>query len=342
MTHAEWRKRMKLLHAEDIDRRKIATLFQDQVTEEKTIRNWRDFQNWVATSKTFTAFRGLRRSGYYLEPTIDRAVTVLWKSKDGLSSSFGRMNEEPNERAALLEFQRGAHHHLASTPLAGEIVDWLALMQHHGAPTRMLDWTRSPYVALYFAIEDPSDEDACLWAIDWDWLKERSLELLEEHHPNWPSNGDTENQRQYINRTLLSDAIHHPIVIAAEPMQLNARMLAQQGLFLCKLWREVNFMVSLTAMVLYPVAVKRPVLSKVRIKKELRFRFLEELRLMNIHQASLFPGIDGFARSLGFNIDISIGHEKAQMDKAHKRHIQKAYKDFDRRNDPAGSARKKR
>ena len=38
------------------------------------------------------------------------------------------------------------------------------------------------------------------------------------------------------------------------------------------------------------------VVSKVLVKRELRFEFLEELRRMNIHEASLFPGLDGFSR----------------------------------------------
>ena len=41
---------------------------------------------------------------------------------------------------------------------------WLALMQHHGAPTRLLDFTWSPYVAAFLALERAVD-DAAVWAI---------------------------------------------------------------------------------------------------------------------------------------------------------------------------------
>jgi hypothetical protein len=51
------------------------------------------------------------------------------------------------------------------------------------------------------------------------------------------------------------------------------------------------------------------VVSRVVLKKHHRIHFLEELRRMNIHSASLFPGLDGFARSLAVNLDISLAHQ---------------------------------
>src|SRR5207248_10335432 len=61
-------------------------------------------------------------------------------------TSKRRLNPAQYEKELLLEFQQGAHQSSGFVPLFNEVLDWLALMQHYGAPTRLLDWTRSPYV----------------------------------------------------------------------------------------------------------------------------------------------------------------------------------------------------
>jgi len=62
-------------------------------------------------------------------------------------------------------FERKSHLFLADPPRHDDQIEWLALMQHHGAPTRLLDFTWSPYVAAFFALERASD-DAAVWALN--------------------------------------------------------------------------------------------------------------------------------------------------------------------------------
>ena len=66
---------------------------------------------------------------------------------------------EEQEERTLRIFKRKAHHFLDRTPAEEEEFEWLALMQHHGAPTRLLDFTWSPYVAAFFALEYTWDMD---------------------------------------------------------------------------------------------------------------------------------------------------------------------------------------
>jgi hypothetical protein len=190
-----------------------------------------------------------------------------------------------------------------------EVVDWLALMQHHGAPTRMLDWTRSPYVALYFAMQESNAKEAALWAIDLEWLRERSYEILRERDEDCcPKEYDPDAVAQYVNRILLRE--NNPyVIVQASPVQINERMQIQQGELLCGLLHRPVFSTILLSMLIKPGKAPHQVVSKVIVKRDHRIEFLEELRRMNIHEASLFPGLDGFARSLGVNLEISVAKQ---------------------------------
>jgi len=64
------------------------------------------------------------------------------------------------ERAAITRFKRGANLHLSHLPSEDESLSWLALMQHYGAPTRLIDCTFSPAVGFFFAIHDATPKDA--------------------------------------------------------------------------------------------------------------------------------------------------------------------------------------
>ena len=64
------------------------------------------------------------------------------------------------EVAIVREFMRRAHHYLPDVPRDDNWLEWLALMQHHGAPTRLLDWTYSPSVAVHFALSHAARQPA--------------------------------------------------------------------------------------------------------------------------------------------------------------------------------------
>jgi len=58
-----------------------------------------------------------------------------------------RLNRALPRYYVVREFRRRAHQYVTDVPSDDDDLEWLALMQHHGAPTRLLDWTRSPHVA---------------------------------------------------------------------------------------------------------------------------------------------------------------------------------------------------
>src|SRR5262249_28640680 len=84
------------------------------------------------------------------------------------------------EVAVVREFMRRAHHYLPDVPRDDNWFEWLALMQHHGAPTRLLDWTYSLSVALHFALFHASrqpDSDLAVWVVNTDWCARTSAEV---------------------------------------------------------------------------------------------------------------------------------------------------------------------
>jgi len=103
----------------------------------------------------------------------------------GHSKTFGSLlpgaYREPYRSAREnIEFWAGQRFRLraasysADLPKWDDYVSWLLLMQHHGVPTRLLDWTENVLVGLYFAVCDSEDEDGELWCMEHSELNWRS------------------------------------------------------------------------------------------------------------------------------------------------------------------------
>jgi hypothetical protein len=168
-----------------------------------------------------------------------------------------------------------------------------------------MDWTFSPYVALYFALETSLlDTDCAVWAIDTAWLTEKSNETL-RNDPRFPRVLDLRAFNHYLN-TILFDRNNPNVIVVANPTRMNERAIAQQGVFLYDLGHSGTFDIPLLQMLVTPTPAPLPVIWKIVVKTAERVRFLRELNRMNIHGASLFPGLDGFARSLKLNLEIEI------------------------------------
>jgi FRG domain-containing protein len=136
------------------------------MSERQVINSWREFDDAIAEASEGTGggahpplvFRGLARSSY------------------SNRSSLARLGEDSEhlERHLIRNFRKYAHRERPGPTLW----DWLSLAQHHGLPTRLLDWTFSPFVAAHFATATWPDEEAVVWAVNCELAHERLPDRL--------------------------------------------------------------------------------------------------------------------------------------------------------------------
>lgn len=132
------------------------------------ISSWSDLADLVEHFSYFNGpdwlFRGVTEAKHGLVPKIGREKTRKLKPVSGSNTDRVRIPyRTEDERAVLAMFRQQARAHLQSPPQSE--FEWLAIAQHFGLPTRLLDWTNSLLVAAWFAVERGSTKqvDSAIW-----------------------------------------------------------------------------------------------------------------------------------------------------------------------------------
>jgi len=265
--------------------------------------SWEDFLLWTNRLNGW-CFRGQQETSWLLTTSLDRAVYRETKSE--ISWSVDHIDRSRLEEELVFRFQQQAPCHLQHLPASSDRGSWLAMMQHYGVPTRFLDWTASPYVGMYFALEkEPVRNEKCaaLWALDLDWLQTKGEELvsplIEMLLPV-----DPYLRAHEINKLLVPTHGDHGVILQVDPIMGNDRLGSQQGILLSKFFPEAPFFGILMRMMIHPQLTERPVIRKLEISAAKRIEFLKHLCKMNIHRSSLFPGLDGFGRYLKLEAEL--------------------------------------
>jgi hypothetical protein len=195
----------------------------------------------------YTIFRGVSNEGYSLVPSLGRIQPK--RNRDILSVESEMFNL----------FKERAIPYLGHIP-ANEW-EWLAIAQHHGLPTRLLDWTRNPLVATYFAISNNNSHNRAIYV-----LKNKDSVINTQIH-----------QSPFAFQDMVAKYI---------PSHITPRIAAQDGLFTIHP---------------DPIAPHdSELIDKIIIPAKVTPRMIEELRTYGVHAAALFPGLDGISQYIAW------------------------------------------
>lgn len=208
----------------------------------------------LASNKYFTAargqwiFRGHANREYQLTPSIGRAAHTS-------------RSREKFEESIFSIFRREAQGYLESLP--DNDWEWLALAQHHGLPTRLLDWTYNPLVAMYFVVQSAAKLDGEFFAL---CVPRQAPKEVREGSPF----------------ALSSPVKYFPTIV-------SPRIRAQEGLFIaCS-----DLAKPLDADIRHDWELERHIVPAAD-KDSIRYALFR----VGVHASSLFPDIDGLAARL--------------------------------------------
>lgn len=259
------------------------------------IESWDEFLKSITDSPYSNwAFRGERHAHWPLYTSLSRYF------RDFKIDSKAWPEQE---RRILRIFKRKAHQYLSQPPALDDDFQWLALMQHHGAPTRLLDFTWSPYVAAFFALERATGE-AAVWALNPAELGANRHDQL-KNTPTKP-NMDPRRKGNYARYFLPG---RRAVLWVGEPDTMNRRLIAQSGTFALPGVLDLPIEGILSRYPQPESMIAKFILPGVKLRET----GLRELYRMNITFATLFPDLDGLARSLGYELEYHWAYNPRNM-----------------------------
>ena len=270
------------------------------VYKEYRLESWDEFLR-VITGKPYSnwAFRGHRKESWALASAVSRYFRSFHIDPRAWPQQEGRI---------LRIFKRKANLFLPQVPDPDDDFQWLALMQHHGAPTRLLDFTWSPYVAAFFALERATG-DAAVWALNPVNISAGGIRRsAKSRKPSVTTRRMDPRIKGNFERYFLKGNLE--FIWLGEPHIMNRRLIAQSGTFAL------------------PGALDRPLEEIVRQYPDpenmmaklilpackVRETGLRELYRMNITHATLFPDLDGLARSLAYELEFHWAYNPRTME----------------------------
>ncbi len=230
--------------------------------------SWKHFASWInedAIDSNNYIWRGQKNAEWELIPSIDRVIS----------------SSNANELSHLRDFKLSVTGRRGQHPPKLNDLEWWALGQHHGLYTPLLDWTKSPFVALFFAFEKHADIDyRAVYCLDAAWFSS----LLDKINTFQRRNNESRYQT------------------FKPELDENYRMIVQDGLFT---YTEVG--ISIEAIIsehLHRIKTNGNPFIKCYIKNDDWINCLKSLNRMTINDLALFPDIIGASKFTNMKMEI--------------------------------------
>ena len=236
-------------------------------------------ETWDPVIKRFRsnfAYRGMNRSAY--------------KISNGLSR-LGRPYENM-ERNLIKQFKKYAHNYVVERDTDWH---WLSIAQHHGLPTRLIDWTYSPYVALHFATNsmDDFDHDGAIWKINFaevhKLLQDEQRQALKVLGANIFSIDALANAIPDLDALSSKHATSYDIAVFFEPPAIDERIVNQFAYFSAL----SDPFLTMDDWLAQPYVSKHVSSTKIVLSKALKWELRDKLDQCNINERVLMTGLDG-------------------------------------------------
>lgn len=253
--------------------------------QEIEINNMHELIEVINSYPNSFAFRGQSDANWGLQSTLERFVP---KQK----------HRRAFEDRSLDKFKSKFRLYSRDLDMPDGRLSWLSLMQHYGVPTRLLDFTVSPYVALYFAIENLTPVDGgnlAIYAIDYTSLVQSSCDFVLNKDRDFEIYSNSKiffEKCEEAFETIL-DRRSYDVLWFVDPMQVNNRIEKQSGTFLISGAFDKSIDELLESPIYYGVKIDKIVISHAYYKN-----IYALLRKVNLGPNNIYGDLSGLAKDI--------------------------------------------
>ena len=246
------------------------------------------------------------------EEDNDAGPTTLWfrgqtNAAWELRPKLYRTGKNYNEDEIRTEFKLRGVQLIGEPRVPKNDREWYFLMQHFGAPTRLLDWTDGALIGLYFAIKSQTRyRDAAVWMLDPVWLNEKVLNKIDENNyvsgillPDW-------KEAEAWFPEPFEQALYVTYPVAIDPPHVARRVSVQRSRFTIHGRSKSGLDILARRM-------PKARLVKFIVSQEFAKGLLADLATCGIVETSVFPDLEGLSRELETKwVRLGLGEQKAR------------------------------